>query len=126
MKSVISGIFWPVMLHKEYTLSEKINIWRGKHLATNTAGLWNKAALTDLTKKVPKLDIPVYFFGGIFDYTCNSTLAKAYLEKLQAPMKGFYSFEQSAHSPLFEEPEKMQRILREDILLGMNNLIDIK
>ena len=110
------------MLHKEYTVSEKINIWRGKYLATNTAGLRNKAALTDLTKKVQKLDIPVYFCEGIYDYT----LAKAYLEKLQAPIKGFYTFEQSAHSPLFEEPEKMQRILREDILLGMNNLIDIK
>lgn len=39
-------------------------------------------------------------------------------------MKGFYTFEQSAHTPLFEEPEKMQRILLEDILAGANNLAD--
>ena len=32
----------------------------------------------------------------------------------------------SAHSPLFEEPEKMQRILKEDVLNGLNNLADIK
>jgi len=31
-------------------------------------------------------------------------------------MKGFYTFEQSAHSPMFEEPEKMQKVLREDVL----------
>lgn len=54
------------------------------------------------------------------------TLAKDYFEKLQVPIKGFYTFEQSAHSPLFEEPKKMQHILQEDVLLGENNLADTK
>jgi hypothetical protein len=61
-----------------------------------------------------------------FSLVSSYNLAKDYLEKLQAPMKSFYTFEQSAHSPLFEEPEKMQRILQEDILQGMNNLADTK
>ncbi len=39
-------------------------------------------------------------------------------------MKGFYTFEQSAHSPLFEEPEKMRKILREDVRVGANSLAD--
>jgi hypothetical protein len=39
-------------------------------------------------------------------------------------MKGFYTFEHSAHSPLFEEPDKVQRILREDVLAGVNSLAD--
>ena len=68
------------------------------------------------------MTIPVYFFEGIYDYTCSYTLAKAYFEQLKAPVKGFYTFEQSAHSPLFEEPEKMQNILQEDVLVGVNNL----
>lgn len=126
MKSVISGVFWPVMLNNEYTLSEKINIWRGKFFTTRTANLWCKLVETDLTKKVQKLDIPVYFCDGIYDYTVNYTLAKDYFEKLQAPIKGFYTFEHSAHSPLFEEPEKMQHILQEDVLAGVNNLANIK
>jgi hypothetical protein len=75
---------------------------------------------------VLELDLPVYFFEGIFDYTCSYTEAKSYFEKLKAPLKGFYSFEQSAHSPLFEEPEKMQHILQADVLVGMNNLADTK
>ena len=53
-------------------------------------------------------------------------MAKAYFEKLQAPVKGFYTFDQSAHSPMFEEPEKTQRILREDVLTASNNLADEK
>lgn len=118
MKSVISGVFWPVMLNKEYTLAEKINIWRGKYFTTKTVGLWNKLVVTDLTTKVQKLDIPVYFFHGIYDYTVSYKLAKEYFEKLQSPVKRFYTFEQSAHSPLFEEPEKMRSILQNDILDG--------
>jgi pimeloyl-ACP methyl ester carboxylesterase len=116
MKSVIRGVFWPVMLNKEYTFAEKINIWRGKAFTTKTVGLWNKLVQTDLTKKVEKLEIPVYFFHGRYDYTTNYQLAKQYFEKLQAPVKKFYTFEQSAHSPLFEEPEKMQFILKHEIL----------
>lgn len=116
MKSVISGVFWPVMLNKEYTFTEKINIWRGKTFTTKTVGLWDKLVQTDLTKKIDKLDIPVYFFHGKHDYTTNYKLAKAYFEILQAPVKKFYTFEQSAHSPLFEEPEKMQFILKHEIL----------
>jgi len=86
--------------------------------------MWNQILGTDLTTRVTKLDIPVYFFHGIYDYTVSYTLAMKYFVKLQAPVKGFYTFEQSAHSPLFEEPEKMQRILQEDILVGLNNLAD--
>jgi hypothetical protein len=41
-------------------------------------------------------------------------------------MKGFYTFEQSAHSPIFEEPDKVLRIIKEDILAGVNNLADRK
>jgi hypothetical protein len=41
-------------------------------------------------------------------------------------LKGFYTFEQSAHSPMFEEPEKTVRVLREDVLAGANSLADAK
>jgi pimeloyl-ACP methyl ester carboxylesterase len=81
---------------------------------------------TDLSMRVPEIKIPVYFFEGIYDYTCSYTEAKTYFEKLKAPIKGFYTFEKSAHSPLFEEPEKMKQILKVDVLAGLNNLPDIK
>lgn len=32
--------------------------------------------------------------------------------------------QKSAHSPIFEEPEKMQHILKEDVLSGENKLAD--
>ena len=125
MRSVISGIFLPSLICPEYTLIEKVNIWRGKSRA-GISILWADISTADLSKQVPELKLPVYFFEGIYDYTCSYTEAKSYYEKLKAPIKGFYTFEKSAHSPLFEEPEKMLKILREDVLFGLNNLSDKK
>lgn len=81
---------------------------------------------TDLTQQVTELELPVYSFHGQYDYTCSDTLAKADEEELRAPIKGFYTFEQLAHGPLFEEPEKMRSLLLEDVLAGTNTLADAK
>lgn len=125
MNSVISGIFLPSLTCRDYTLMEKINMWRGKS-HSGVSSLWNEMLETNLINKVSKLDIPTYIFAGVYDYTVSYTLAEEYFKKLKAPIKGFYTFEKSAHSPFFEEPEKMQRILREDVLKGVNNLADLK
>ena len=124
MKSVVTGVFLPSWFSREMTLSEKINLWRGKFSSMRL--LRNTAFATDLTQQVAELALPVYFFSGAHDYTCAYPLAKAYFEKIQAPVKGFYTFEQSAHTPLFEEPDKVLSILREDVLVGENNLADMK
>lgn len=115
MKSVISGLVLPSFMNREYTFREKINTWRAK-ANSGVSALWAEMLTTDLSQKIVELAIPTYFMHGVFDYTCSYTLAKSYFEKLSAPVKGFYQFEHSAHSPLFEEPEKMQAILREDVL----------
>jgi pimeloyl-ACP methyl ester carboxylesterase len=125
MKSVITGIFLPSLACRDYTIKEKFNLWLGKsHFGVSA--LWSEMISTDLTKEVTQLDIPAYFFGGIYDYTVSYSEAKIYFENLKAPIKGFYTFEQSAHSPIFEEPEKALRIMLEDVMPGVNNLADIK
>ena len=127
MKSVITGIFLPSWQFREYTLGEKVNLWRGKLFSrSSNFNLWDKMQATDLTQKVTEMEVPVYFFHGAYDYTCAYPLAKDYFEKLKTPIKGFYTFEQSAHTPLIEEPEKMMKTLQEDVLAGTNNLADEK
>jgi pimeloyl-ACP methyl ester carboxylesterase len=125
MKSIITGFFLPSLTFREYTLMEKVNLWRAK-ARNGVSVLWNTNLNMDLSQQVLDLDLPVYFFEGVYDYTCSFTLAKDYFEKLKAPVKGFYTFEQSAHSPMFEEPEKTIQIMLEDVLAGTNNLADIK
>ena len=73
---------------------------------------------------VPSIDIPVYFFSGRQDLTCCYVEQKAYFKKLLSPAKGFYTFEHSAHSPLYEEPERALDILRKDVLNGEFTLAD--
>ncbi len=123
MRSVITGIFIPSLTCTEYTLKEKYNMWAAKS-HSGVSSLWNEILSTNLMIRVPKLEIPVYFFGGVHDYTVSSILAKEYLGKLQAPVKGFYTFNQSAHSPIFEEPERVKEIIRKDVLNGSNTLSD--
>jgi pimeloyl-ACP methyl ester carboxylesterase len=125
MKSVVTGIFLPSWQFREYTLGEKVNLWRGKFFSRSSSfSLWDKMQITDLTQQVTELQIPTYFLHGVYDYTCAYPLAKDYFEKLKAPVKGFYMFENSAHSPMFEEPEKTLKILLEDVLAGTNSLAD--
>jgi pimeloyl-ACP methyl ester carboxylesterase len=123
MKTVITGMFLPSLTFREYTLSEKINLWRAK-ARSGVSVLWDTILVTDLTKQVPEIDIPVYFFHGIYDYTVSYPLAKSYLAQIKAPLKGFYTFNHSAHSPLFEEPVLVRKIIENDVLNGRNSLAD--
>lgn len=125
MKSVITGIFLPSWRSRHYTLMEKVNLWRGKIFSRRPAfGLWNTLLATDLRRKVPQLAIPAYFLHGRYDYTCAYPLALDYVNELDAPVKGFYTFEHSAHSPMFEEPERTIEIMLNDVLDGTNSLAD--
>ncbi len=73
---------------------------------------------------VPELVIPKYSISGAHDLTVNVNLSRAYLKKLRASVKAFYTFEDSAHSPMFEEPEKFLAVMNEDVLHGFTALAD--
>ena len=114
MKSVITGIFLASWRFRGYTVGEKVDLWRGRAFS-RSFGLWDQFIRVDLRQTIPALQIPVYFLEGKYDYTCLTSLARDYFQQLQAPAKGFYVFDNSAHSPLLEEPQEAHRIL-EDIL----------
>jgi len=122
MKSVVAGVFVPVWRTPGYTVREKIAIGRGK--AFSRGVMWDEFMATDLTTKVTELQLPVYFCHGRHDHTCSYDLARSYFRRLRAPLKGFTTFEQSAHSPAFEEPVRFRRVLREDVLGGATGLAD--
>lgn len=123
MRSVLSGLFWPSLRSPLYTPGEKIKIWRGK-FSSGVSALWDEMLITDLADRVTELALPSYFFHGIYDYTVSYRLARDYSERLKAPLKGFYTFDRSAHSPIMEEPEKARKIMRGDVLAAANSLAD--
>lgn len=124
MKSIFKGVFVPIWTCKAYTLKEKINIWVSKLKFVKKARFIDELFELDIPTMVPKLEIPIYFLSGKYDFTVNIDLSKAYFEKLQAPVKGFYTFKNSAHSPLFEEPQRIKEIFVSDILKGKTYLAD--
>ena len=115
MSSVITGIFLASWRFRGYTAAEKLNLWRGRAFSRGF-GLWDELIRTDLRKSILALEIPAYFFEGRYDYTCVTSLAADYFTQLKAPVKGFYVFDRSAHSPLLEEPDAAHRILQRDVL----------
>lgn len=123
MRSLLTGLVLPSLAFPEYTLREKLSLWFSKS-RSGVSIVWRDMLATDLRQSVTNLDLPVYFLHGRHDYTVNYALAKRYLDVIDAPVKGFYSFDASAHSPMFEQPERVNRILREDVLTAKVQLAD--
>ena len=111
-----------VLGYKGYTWGEKLKFPLGNSFSLKC--LWDTVLEIDLIKQVPELQLPVYIFQGKHDYQVSYVVAKDFATILNAPIKGFYTFENSAHSPCFEEPEKMCDILRVDVLQNQVSLSD--
>ena len=121
MDSVITGIFFPTLKMTDFTQKERLNIWRGKSFVSKAEVSSGNFKAADVTKQ---LDIPFYVLAGKYDMTTDYELQKEYFQLVQADIKGFYTFEDSAHSPLFEEPEKAGKILAEDVINNKTGLAD--
>jgi len=60
-------------------------------------------------ENVHSVDVPVYFFTGRHDYTTPFALIELFFEKLKAPRKRLIWFDNSAHFPFYEEPERFSQ-----------------
>ena len=69
----------------------------------------------DLSRSAPSVAVPVFFFLGRYDRHVDSRLAAAYLETLRAPTKKLLWFESSAHNVPFEEPERFDAAVVEEL-----------
>ena len=97
MRSDYKDIFKKQMSCSCYTFAEKINYWKGKALLGKSE--YRKYRVNPEAACV----IPVHFISGYYDYTTPVTLSKELYDCLEAPEKSFYTFNDSAHSPLWEE-----------------------
>jgi hypothetical protein len=65
MASVITGIFLPVWQMRAYTIRDKNNVWRGK--IWSRGFFWEDLLRDDLSARLTRFDVPVYFFVGRHD-----------------------------------------------------------
>lgn len=97
----------------EYTALEKINYLRAAEFTLAHLFSDRNNVRTDLLTEIPRLDVPIYFVQGRYDHLVPMEVSRAYYESLRAPHKAFVVFENSAHSPIFEEPERFHELMRE-------------
>ena len=111
-KSEFEGIVLPILCSKCYTIREKLGYVPAMKMYRKTplAEEWSDF---DYRKEITKLQIPAYFISGDTDYNCPWELVEEYCDILEAPDKGFYKISNSAHSPLWENPEETCGILRQ-------------
>jgi pimeloyl-ACP methyl ester carboxylesterase len=100
-----------ILSFKGYTLSEKSNYLKGMNLSAKT--LWDSVVKDNLFVSSTIFQVPVYITHGKYDYQVSYTLAREWFNKIEAPQKAFFTFENSAHGTIMEEPEKFVQIIRE-------------
>ena len=113
-EGLITSLVLPVLRSPEYTLFDLVRYAKGSFY--NMHQLWEEVISCDFIKDVPKLDVPVFLTIGRHDGNTPPELAKEWFDALAAPKKEWIWFEESAHSPLSEETERWNSVIRERLL----------
>jgi len=100
------------LISPDYSLLDGLRFFRGQQFSEKH--MWEERLHTNLFEEVPRVDIPVYFFAGRYDFNTPSELTERYFLQLDAPRgKQLIWFEDSGHQVSYEEPEKFcQELLR--------------
>lgn len=78
--------------------------------------MWLEIMEVDLLQNNSEFKVPVYFFTGRHDYNTPFSLTEEYFNSINAPVKEFFWFEESAHSPHLEEPGKFYHLMVKKVL----------
>ncbi len=100
-----------LLYYRGYTFAEKVNYTRGMMFSLNN--VFHKVIEDNLFESSTRFYVPVFIIQGKYDYQVSYQLAKEYLDLIDAPQKTFFTFEESAHSPNLEEPERFVEIMKE-------------
>lgn len=110
---MVHTIFKHLLTSKEYTLFDCIRFFRG--LFFSMKHLQDEMVQIDLGKHIHQVDVPINFLMGRHDLTICYEPTETFFTNIKAPEKKWIWFEQSAHTPMMEEPEKFQATLTKEI-----------
>src|ERR1022692_2292247 len=98
----------------DYSAGDVIRTVRG--VTATQAALLPDLATMDLTRTLPRINVPVVMVQGRHDQVAPGESAQQYASSLQAPRKQLIWFENSAHTPHLDEPAKFR-----DVCLGIRD-----
>lgn len=109
------GTYLPTYLFS-YEYGSIPGMWRLINgLVVSVESLLDDMNRADLTAEVMSLEVPFYIIQGKHDLQTPYEESRRLSDRIEAPAKEFFTFENSAHNPLYEEPEKANRIIEEII-----------
>ena len=97
------------VLGSEYTLPEKMNVFRG--LLDVFAVMYPRWQTIDFQRSAERLKVPVYIFTGKHELAARRDLALGWFKKLQAPIKRLYDYPDAGHATAFERFQDLHRIM---------------
>jgi pimeloyl-ACP methyl ester carboxylesterase len=97
-------LIWSGLKAAEYRLSEAMAVAKGSSFSSTN--MKYNVLESSIYNEIQVYKIPIYFFVGNWDYTTPHTLITEYYQMIEAPEKKIFYFDNSAHFPFFEEPEK--------------------
>lgn len=115
-ESMMTSLVIPLLLSPEYSLLDLKKYSDGAFYSLRL--LWEEVVGFDLLRDVPSLEMPVYLTEGRHDQNTPIPIAQRWFAALEAPKKEWIWFEESAHSPIKEEPALWGAALRRIITQG--------
>lgn len=101
---LISSLLIPLIRMKGYRLRDIPGYVQGALYLSDV--MWPQVVARDYDTSITSLSMPVLMTTGRHDYNTPFQLARQWYNKLQCPWKEWIWFEDSAHSPIREEPRK--------------------
>ena len=110
----LPSLMWQSFGASEMTLLDGVYFKAGADFSLNALAKEN--AGVDWWSHARKFKMPVFIVSGRFDHNTDADLQKAWFDRIEAPAKTHQWFEHSAHSPLFEEPDRFNRFMIDTVL----------
>ena len=107
------GLIWNALKADEVNLVDIVKFGQGNRFSLDH--LWPELRELSLIG-ITEFRVPVVFLLGRYDRQIPSDLAAGWFERIRAPVKRLLWFEQSAHNPPFEEPERFVRAMVGEVL----------
>lgn len=107
-------LIWAALSTDEANLVDLLQFGRGNRFSLEQ--LESERAQIKLSDRYRSFNMPIFFLLGRYDWHVPAVLAEAYFETIEAPCKRLVWFEQSAHNPPFEEPEKFNEVMIKEVL----------
>ena len=101
-EGMFRSLLLPLLRTPEYRLRDIPGYAKGGLYLSKR--LWDDVVAVSY-REATELAVPLIVTQGVHDYNTPTAIAQAWFARLNAPYKKWIAFEESAHSPIFEEPE---------------------